>query len=153
MEDTPFNESMPAHHSTSIEKLDLRTYYFVVNKHYLISLIHTCIAFLFQDCLLIIALSLPYLFSYFILNGLERVIRLLILPKRNYVSNLFCLMCLFCSKWAGAVLCLVSAWVTICYASLGHVTCLPGSRVAFKPNYGFSGPSHSLLISVVLLML
>ncbi|KAG4943860.1 hypothetical protein JHK85_048506 [Glycine max] len=29
--------------------------------------------------------------GYFILNGLERVIRLLILPKRNHVSNLFAL--------------------------------------------------------------
>ena len=34
----------------------------------------------------------PFLFpSYFILNGLERVVRLLILPKRNYVSEPFCI--------------------------------------------------------------
>ena len=33
--------------------------------------------------------------SYFILNGLERVVRLLILPKRNYVSKPFVLNTLF----------------------------------------------------------
>lgn len=33
-----------------------------------------------------------WLSSYFILNGLERVVRLLILPKRNYVRDFaFCI--------------------------------------------------------------
>lgn len=31
-------------------------------------------------------------YSYFVLNGLERVVRLVILPKRNYVSEPFHLM-------------------------------------------------------------
>ena len=38
---------------------------------------------------------------YFILNGLERVVRLLILPKRNYVSEPFCLLHIFCDSQAG----------------------------------------------------
>lgn len=37
-------------------------------------------------------------YSYFILNGLERVVRPLLLPKRNYVSEPSCLLHIFCDR-------------------------------------------------------
>ena len=59
-------------------------------------LVFTSMFFLFSFFFPIHVLFLYSLFcSYFILNGLERVVRLLILPKRNYVSKPFVLNTLF----------------------------------------------------------